>query len=166
MNPILQQIEDTVDGIVESPESKDQYDRIVIAGKKIMFDEASHDQISWMKEGTDLAGVVTGVADMISILNDMSKGTMQKEPAHGAAITLTMEALDFKERAQGFEITQELANTALGAIDEHMKAGYAKDEPPVGVEPTPMAQSALTEPQPVARPPAAPQGLINAGRTL
>jgi len=154
MNPYLQKIADTVDAVVDSEEAKDQYARILMAGKRIMFDEKTHKDISWLQEGADPVAIVNGVVDLIAIIGELSEGTMQPEPALGAAITLTMEALDFAERANGLEITEEIANTAALAIDERMKEGMKQpstEQPPAPAE------------QP---PPAAPQGLINAGSQL
>jgi len=152
MNPILKKFVDIDDQTVTDPASKDQYDRIVIAGKKVMFDPATHDKISWMQNPTDLAALVTGVSDLIVILGEKGEG-MMPEPAAAAARTLVMEALDFAERAQGAEITQEMADTAVMAIEEKLN----EEEPPVE-QPTSQPSN-----QPTAQPTAQPQGLIQQG---
>ena len=147
MNPILQKIQDGVEQIASDPESKDQYDRIVLAGKKIMFDPETHDKISWMQNPTDLATLVTGVADLIAIIGEKSNNTMQDDPAAGAAVSLVMEALDFAERAQGVAITQEMADSAVMATNEKMQGGGQSEQPQ----------------EPAAQPPGQARGLINMG---
>ena len=150
MNPILQKIEDGVEQIASDPESKDQYDRILLAGKKIMFDTATHANISWMQNPSDLAALVTGVSDLISIIGEKSNNTMQNDPAAGAAVSLVMEALDFAERAQGVVVTQEMADAAVQAVNEKMQGGGEQQQEPT--EQTPMVQQT-----------AQPRGLIGTG---
>jgi len=150
MNPILQTVEDSVDQIVADPGDKDQYDRIVLAGKKIMFDEATHDKISWMQEPSDLAALVTGVFDLMAIIGEVSKNTMKADPAKGAAVSLVIEALDFAERAQGLEITEEIVQAAVQLINEKMNA---QDKPAEQPPAQPPAQTTAQTPA---------QGLINA----
>lgn len=156
MNPILQKIQDGVEQIASDPESKDQYDRIVLAGKKIMFDPETHDKISWMQNPTDLATLVTGVADLIAIIGEKSNNTMQDDPAAGAAVSLVMEALDFAERAQGVAITQEMADSAVMATNEKMQGGGQSEQPQEPAAPQQTQQSA-------AQPPGQARGLINMG---
>ncbi len=143
MNPILKKLVDGVDQIVSEPSDKEQYERIVLAGKKVLFDEKTHDKISWLRDPTDLAVLVAGVADLIAILSEKSNGTMKPDPAKGAAVTLVADVLDFTERAQGVPVTQEIADAAVLAIDEKMSEG----EQPVEQPPQPSPQ---------------PQGLIGA----
>ena len=155
MNPILQKIQDGVDQIASEPGSKEQYDRILLAGKKIMFDPATHDKISWMQNPSDMAALVTGVADLIAIIGEKSNNTMQDDPAAGAAVSLVMEALDFAERAQGVAVTQETADAAVMAMNEKMQGGGQGEQHQAPQEPA--AQ------QPMAQPPAQPRGLITTG---
>jgi len=154
LNPILKKLVDGVDQIVSEPSDKEQYDRIVIAGKKILFDKKTHDSISWLREPTDLAVLVTGVSDLIAILSEKSNGTIRPDPAMGAAVTLVADVLDFTERSQGVPVTQEIADAAVLAINEKMSEGGAEQP----------AEQPVEEPQPQPQPqPQPPQGLIGAG---
>lgn len=147
MNPILKKVVDSVDQISSDPASKEQYDRIVLAGKKIMFDKATHDKISWLQNPEDLSVLVNGVFDLITIITELSGNAVQQDPLHGAAVVLTMEALDFAGRVNDIEITPEIAKAAVQAIDEKM--GELNS-----------GESANAEPQ--EPPPMSPQqGLIN-----
>jgi len=150
MNPILKKIEDGVDRIVSEPGDKEQYDRIVIAGKKVMFDESTSKHISWLQNPSDLAAMVTGIFDLIAILGEMSKGTMKSDPAIGAAVSLAMQALDFAERAQGIPVTQEIADAAVHAVNEKMLEGASQ-------QPSEQPQAEATAQ------PSLPQGLIQSG---
>ena len=150
MNPILEKLVDGVDQIVSEPSDKEQYERIVLAGKKVLFDEKTHDKISWLREPADLSVLVTGVSDLIAILSEKSNGTMNPDPAKGAAVTLVADVLDFTERAQGVPVTQEIADAAVLAINEKMSEGEQPVEQPV-------EQQSPAQPQPPQ-----PQGLIGA----
>ena len=149
MNPILKNVIDSVDQIASDPASKEQYDRIVLAGKKIMFDKATHDKISWLQNPEDLSVLVNGVFDLITIITELGNDAVQPDPLHGAAVVLTMEALDFAGRVNDLEITEEVAQAAVQAIDEKMSElnqGAANSEP-------------MPEAQPMT--PQQPQGLID-----
>lgn len=139
MNPILQNVVDSVEQIATDPQSKEQFDRIVMAGKKIMFDKATHDKLSWLQEPSDLAVLVNGVFDLITIITELSKNTAQQDPLHGAAVVLTMEALEFASRLNEIEITPEIAQAAVQAIDERMSemnSGTQSAAPQVQQEPS------------------------------
>lgn len=151
MNPLLKNVVDSVDQIASDPASKEQYDRIVLAGKKIMFDKATHDKISWLQNPEDLSVLVDGVFDLITIITELGGKDVQNDPLHGAAVVLTMEALDFAGRVNEIEITEDIAQAAVQAIDEKMS------------ELNQGAASAPTqETQPMTEPEAPmPQGLID-----
>ncbi|WP_395010401.1 hypothetical protein [Undibacterium sp.] len=151
MNPLLKNVVDSVDQIASDPASKEQYDRIVLAGKKIMFDKATHDKISWLQNPEDLSVLVNGVFDLITIITELGGKDVQNDPLHGAAVVLTMEALDFAGRVNEIEITEEVAQAAVQAIDEKMS------ELNQGAASAPMQET-----QPMSEPEAPmPQGLID-----
>lgn len=151
MNPILKNVVYSVDQIASDPDSKEQYDRIVLAGKKIMFDKATHDKISWLQNPEDLSVLVNGVFDLITIITELGGKDVQNDPLHGAAVVLTMEALDFAGRANEIEITEDIAQAAVQAIDEKMS------ELNQGAASAPMQET-----QPMSEPEAPmPQGLID-----
>ncbi len=151
MNPLLKNVVDSVDQIASDPASKEQYDRIVLAGKKIMFDKATHDKISWLQNPEDLSVLVNGVFDLITIITELGGKDVQNDPLHGAAVVLTMEALDFAGRVNELEITEDVAQAAVQAIDEKM------NELNQGAASAPMQET-----QPMSEPEAPmPQGLID-----
>jgi hypothetical protein len=149
MNPLLKQVVDSVDQIASDPADKEQYDRIVLAGKKIMFDKATHDKISWLQDAEDLSVLVNGVFDLITIITELSGNAVKPDPLHGAAVILVMEALDFASRVNEIEITPDVAQAAVQAIDEKMS------ELNQGA-----ASAPTSEPMPQAQP-KQPQGLID-----
>lgn len=150
MNPILKEVVNNIDQISTDPASKEQYDRIVLAGKKIMFDKETHNKISWLQNPEDLSVLVNGVFDLITIITELSGNAAQPDPLHGAAVVLTMEALDFAGRVNEIEITPDIAKAAVQAIDEKM------NELNAGAQ-----NSAEPQEQQTMSPPAAPQGLID-----
>lgn len=156
MDPILKEVVNNVDNISSDPASKEQYDRIVLAGKKIMFDKATHDKISWLQNPEDLSVLVNGVFDLITIIAEVSGNTAQQDPLHGAAITLTMEALDFAGRVNEIEITPDIAQSAVQAIDKKMSELNAGA--PSNTEPQ---EQAPASPQAMQQESASPQGLID-----
>ena len=150
MNPILKEVVNSIDQIASDPASKEQYDRIVLAGKKIMFDKATHDKISWLQDAEDLSVLVNGVSDLITIITELGGDAINQDALHGAAVVLTMEALDFAGRVNDIEITPEIAQSAVQAIDEKMSelsTGAPSNAEPQQQEPMPQ--------------PTMPQGLIN-----
>lgn len=147
MNPLLRNVVDSVDQIASDPASKEQYDRIVLAGKKIMFDKATHDKISWLQNPEDLSVLVNGVFDLITIITELSGNTVEQDALHGAAVVLAMEALDFAARVNEIEITEDVVQAAVQAIDEKMSE---------------LNQGAASEPMQETQPmPQQPQGLID-----
>jgi hypothetical protein len=149
MNPLLKQVVDSVDQIASDPADKEQYDRIVLAGKKIMFDKATHDKISWLQDAEDLSVLVNGVFDLITIITELSGNAVKPDPLHGAAVVLVMEALDFAAAVNEIEITPDVARAAVEAIDEKMS------------ELSSGASKSPEEPMPQAMSPQQPQGLID-----
>ena len=150
MNPLLKSVVDSVDQIASDPASKEQYDRIVLAGKKIMFDKATHDKISWLQNPEDLSVLVNGVFDLITIITELGGKDVQNDPLHGAAVVLTMEALDFAGRVNELEITEDVAQAAVQAIDEKMSelnqgaaSAPMQETPPMSEPEAPMPQGLI-----------------------
>jgi hypothetical protein len=115
INPVMQDTEKRIESNV-SPEIQDQYERIVVAGDKIMFSPKTHSNVSWLQSPADASIVADGVAELITIIDEESKGSMKMEPAIYASVTLAMHALDFVERTQGSQVTQEMADATSNAV--------------------------------------------------
>lgn len=112
-DPILQQVED---GIAQAlPDNLRQgYNQIVNAGMAVMFSkETSNMMVEQLQSSDDMAANVSdGIAKLMVMLYNESKGQMQVEAAGPASITLMAMALDFAEKTMDFEVTPELVAEA------------------------------------------------------
>ena len=160
MNPLLDKIEQGIEAKLK-PEDKSSYDRIVLAGTKIMFDQQTHGMMIEILQGSgDLPSKVAGgITRLIGLLYQASKHTMPMQAVIPAAITLMVKALDFAERGMGQQL-----NAAI--IAESAKQTSAAILQQFGVTPEKI-QSLLVQnkgaAQPSAIPPTQPAGLISAG---
>lgn len=116
MNPKLKQYEAGIEENIR-PEDKEDYDRIVTAGLKVIASDEFHQQMlnTLDVENAELADkIADGVARLISLLHISSEGKMPVGPTIAAAYTFTIKAMDIAERALGAEITDDLiADTTL-----------------------------------------------------
>ena len=165
MNPILEKI---ISGIEEKikPEDKSSYDRIVLAGTKILFDQKTHGKMIEILQGHgDLPSkIADGITRLIGLLYQASENTMPMQAVIPAAITLMVKALDFAERGMGqkldkdiiAECTKQTSAAVLqqfGVTPEKIQSFLSSQGQPQEPQPEPIQQT----------PQAAPTGLINQG---
>jgi len=83
------------------PKQKDAYDRIVLAGMKVMFTKGTHEQLmQGLVDAPDkLKTAVDGVIGLVGVLFKESRNTMPVVPMIMAGITLLYEGLEFMEKA-------------------------------------------------------------------
>lgn len=107
-NPQLQQVEQAVQGKVP-PELMGAFQRIVTAGLKVMYSPQTRQMLaSQLKQQGDPSEIVgQGIAKLMAILYQQSKGTMPMKAAIPAAQVLTCEAIDFAAKAGIMQITND-----------------------------------------------------------
>lgn len=100
--------DDTSDGINVPPELQEAYERVVLAGMKIMFSEKGNklvmDQLD--EEGPIADKLGKGVAGLLLQLYKMSNQSLPLEVIIPAGIKLIGEAADFAMRASDQEISK------------------------------------------------------------
>lgn len=109
-SPILKQIEAGIEAKVP-PELRKAYLQAVVAGMELMFNEKTSKFIDErLQESDDIVGNVSkGIADLMILLYNESKQTMEIPAAMLAALTLMCQALDYAEQKFGTKITSEIA---------------------------------------------------------
>lgn len=151
MNQLLQQANAKIDQAVK-PDQKDAYERIVTAGKKIMYSKDMNAQLlAGLNDAPDrITTTVDGVIGILGLMFQQSRNTMPAAPMVLAGQKLLLEALDFLENAQMVEVsaeslakaTQHYLNTMMpkiGLTPERMQGVLAKTQG-VMQDPQKMAQ--------------------------
>lgn len=158
-NPLLQQTEQQIQAKVK-PEVKAGFDKAVTAGLKIMYGSKGGVVTQQLSKSEDYAhNVGEGVAKLVAILFQQSKGTIPMNIAIPAATVFMCEGLDFLEKAGKVKVTPDL----LAETTQDMTASVLQL---FGVTPEKMQQM-IAEKQggapasPVA--PAPPTGILNSG---
>lgn len=108
-NPLIEQAKAKIDGSVK-PDQKDAYQRIVLAGKKVMFSKEMNAQLlAGLQDAEDVVGTtVDGVIGILGLLFKQSRNTMPAAPMVMAGQMLLLEALDFLEQAGMLEVTPDV----------------------------------------------------------
>lgn len=87
-------------GIKIPPELQEAYDRVVVAGMKIMFSKETHRIMlkEMQKEGPVAQRLGTGIAGLMLIMVKESNDTMPPQIIIPAGIELMMQAVDFMKK--------------------------------------------------------------------
>jgi len=159
------------DGLAEKvpPKLKGAYDRIVTAGKKIMYSEKSTEMVKTELNrpapiDQKLAHAATG---MILMMDKESKGTMPQDAAVLAGACLLLEMVDLVLKI-GMPVTEQDVRDALDTFVTLVMMKHGAKEPEImgalGVKgkeqpaPSGLAETSAAATAPVAKAPAAPQG--------
>lgn len=150
-NEMIIKAEAAIDAKV-SPKDKEAYDKIVLAGMKVMFeDEAMHAQLlQGLRDAQDpMQAAVEGVIGILGLLFQKSRNTMPVGPMILAGQSLMMEGLDFMEETGMIEVTPDLLAQATQSYIETLL-------PKLGMTPEKMkgilaqAQGVMGDPQKMA----------------
>lgn len=150
-NPMIIKAEAAVDAKVSAAD-KQAYDKIVLAGMKVMFSKETHGELlKGLQESQEpLKTAVEGIIAIIGILFKESRNTMPVGPMILAGQSLLMEALDFMDEAGMIQVTPDMLGQAtqmyietllpkIGLTPERMKSITAK------------AQGIMSDPQKMAQ---------------
>jgi hypothetical protein len=130
-NPKLQKVEQAVQQQVP-PDQMSAFERIVVAGEKIMYSPQTRhmlqSQLGKNGDPTEIAG--EGVAKLMGIMLQKSKGTMPMKAAIPAAQVLLCEGLDFMEQAGLVQVSDEVIAQATKAMMAYLLQifGFSKDK--------------------------------------
>lgn len=103
------------------PELQEAYNKVVIAGMKVMFDPATHQMAMKAIEGDGPIGdrVGKGIAGLIATLFKKSNNTIPPQVIVPATVALTMQACDFMKKT-GQQISDkdvgDAVNTAVRTV--------------------------------------------------
>jgi hypothetical protein len=122
------------DNIKMPPELQEAYERVVIAGMKVMFSKESHKLMldELQKEGPMGRKLGTGIAGLMLLLVKESNGTLPPEVIIPAGINLLTRAADFIRKSKIEKITN-------GDIGEAMEVFISTILEKFGVDPAKMA---------------------------
>jgi predicted nucleotide-binding protein (sugar kinase/HSP70/actin superfamily) len=125
MNKILTDIAQGVTDKVPA-QNKEQFDRVVLAGKKILFDPKFHQNMELVKNPESRKNPVdtisTGVAGLMELIYLQSNKKYSPNAVIMGGCILMCEVLDFVERAYGIQVTNELvAQTWKMTMDKVMR---------------------------------------------
>lgn len=143
------------------PEMRSDIERIVVAGKRYMFDPKTHDlmikQLQSMKGGNEADSLAQGIAALMSLIQGQSKGPFPLEAMMPAAVILLMEAIDFLAESGRLQPSDELIAESTKEL-----VGYLMKKLKIGPEQIAQAKQAAQqggqaqESEPMPTP--APQG--------
>jgi hypothetical protein len=122
------------DNIKMPPELQEAYERVVIAGMKVMFSKESHKLMldELQKEGPMGQKLGMGIAGLMILLVKESNGTIPPEVIIPAGINLITRAADFIRKAKIDKITN-------GDIGDAMEVFISTILEKFGVDPAKMA---------------------------
>ena len=161
-NPLLQKTEEAIAAKVPA-NLKNAFQRIITAGLKVMYDPKTNDMMAKeLKSQGDPAEIAgAGVAKLLGLLMNQSKGTMPMKAAIPAATVLLCEGLDFMEQAGLVKVDQNVLAKAMQA----MSSSFLQL---LGVTPDKMgqmiAQARQQQAAPKAAPPKRPAGIVAAAQ--
>lgn len=150
-NPMIVKAEAAIDAKV-SKTDKSAYDKIVLAGMKVMFSKETHGPLmQGLQESEDkLKTAIEGVIGLLGILYKESRNTMPVGPMILAGQSLMMEALDFMEQGGMVEVTPDMLAQATQSYIETLlpKLGVTPDRMQALMSQT---QGVMSDPQKMAQ---------------
>lgn len=123
INPVLQKIMDDLAQKV-SADNKAAYERVVIAGSKIMFDPKTHGKMELVRNPASRANpevtISNGIAGLMWLMFLQSQKKMGFEPLIMGGLTLMCQAIDFAERGLGIKFDEEMISNTSRMVVEHL----------------------------------------------
>ena len=120
------------------PEMRSKIERMVIAGRKIIYDPQTNqmllEQFQNLPAGSDADRLAQGVASIMSMIAEQSKGPFPADAAMPAAVIIMADVADFLGEAGMIEVTDDLIAEATQAL-----AGYMLKK--LGIGPEELAQA-------------------------
>ncbi len=110
-NPLLKEAQAKIEAGVQD---RDAFSRIVQAGQKVMYDQATFAELAkGLKDAKDpVTEIAEGMIGILGILYKQSRKTMPIPPMVLAGMALLLDALDFAERAGLVKIGKAELNKA------------------------------------------------------
>lgn len=115
------------------PEMQDAYERLVMAGKKVLYSEAMAPQIQQLLQGPGELGekLGQGVVALLAMLIDKANGTLPPQLIIPAGIELVVEAGNFLKDAGQAVSKDDIAEGTATLVGEILqRAGVSMDQLP------------------------------------
>lgn len=144
MDPILEKVRQGVESKLP-PQAKDDFDRIVVAGMKILYSPQTHPVVQQLYDKVQQGGfqpqaIATGMVNFLGMIYRASRGKMSVPAAYPAGIVLLTYVLDDLEKTRGLQITEplvkEVGKIMAQQIIEMFKNGGPSIEPEAKAQPT------------------------------
>lgn len=180
-NPLLQQVEDKVEGGL-TPENRQNYMKIVVAGMHAALDKGPNGLLAGLGNSKDpIADAAKGAVSLVIILRQQAHGVMPLKAAVPAAMTLMLKALDFIDRSKIAKVGQPELVRATHIFTDTIfarfgitKAGLANaatkihaiTQDPASVEKLNLKAGVTRHPMAATPTPLPPGGMINGGGTV
>lgn len=123
MNPILQKIQQDISANV-TPDNKEAFGKVVEAGKRILFDPSTHQNMELIKNPASrkdpVNTVANGMVGLGFLMYQQSKRTIPPEALLMACVVLICEVLDFSERGLGIKVDNNLVARTVQMFMEKM----------------------------------------------
>ncbi len=119
-----------IDQNIQVPDDlKEPYQRVVLAGKKIMFDKKSHQKVREVIQGDGPLGVRLGkgIATLMLMLYNESQATMPPAVIIPAGVNLLGEAVDYIRKTKMEEINNNVVAQAIQVFVEAIVQSYGGD---------------------------------------
>lgn len=115
-DPILAQVEQEIEEQVP-PDLRQGYDAIILSGMDVMFNPKTADLMNQQLSQSDdiVNNVAEGIAKLMVILYNESKGAFSIPAAGLASISLMTQALDYWEKTGGGQVTEDMVAQATKA---------------------------------------------------
>lgn len=145
-NPLIIKTSENIEKGVK-PQDRQAYDKIVMAGKKVMYSQQTHQELmqGLDQEPNKIKAVAEGIVGVLGMLFKQSRNTMPVTPMIQAGMTLMLDALDFLEQAGMIQVRE-------AELDAATKSYMDAIMPKVGITPQ-MMQGVLSKTQGVMQDP-------------
>lgn len=98
-NKVLQAAEAKVEAGL-TPDNRDAYHKIVVAGLRVALDKGPNGILASLKQAQDpVMQCAAGAINLVMLMRQQSRGTMPGQAIPPAAMTLMLQALDFVDKA-------------------------------------------------------------------
>lgn len=121
------------------PAMKSQYERILLAGMKVLFSKETHDKVfTRVGEGNVAARCAIVTASVLSMLFKESKGSMPMAAAMPAGVMIYLNMLDFMASLGAVQIDKQTVDTGmrlLGQTLHNLIEGGKQSQPQPQLQP-------------------------------
>lgn len=122
-------IQPIIDGIEVPPNLKPMYDKIVLAGMRIMFSKGSHQLMvsQLQQEGPLAAKLSQGIVSLMYMLWSQSNKSIPPQLIIPAAVALTVRAFEYVQKSGDPEASPQVLGDAIDGTIEGVMRGFGSD---------------------------------------